>query len=142
MKKPAIIPMYIAIALFIALVGVAAFSADYGPGAIVIDDTTKATNRYLGVAFSHEKHVDTVGLTCVMCHHTEAKGFVSGTPARCEACHNASAEISFKDAMHRRCVLCHIKKVKESELGVGEQLNETIKNVPPTQCLQCHRQRQ
>jgi hypothetical protein len=141
MKKTAITPVCVALALFLAFVGVAAFSADYAPGPIVIDDITKATNRYLGVRFSHERHVDTVGLTCVMCHHTEAKGFVSGTPVRCESCHNASSEISFKDAMHRRCVLCHIKKVKEAELGVGAPTGETASK-PPVQCLQCHLQRQ
>ena len=46
------------------------------PRAITVDDTTKATNRYLGVGFSHSKHVAEVGLTCVMCHHTEDKDFV------------------------------------------------------------------
>ncbi len=141
MKKTTV-PALAAAALFIAFTGIAALSAGYGPGPITIDDTTKATNRYLGVAFNHASHVDTVGLTCIMCHHTENKGFVSGTPARCELCHNASSEISFKDAMHRRCVLCHIKKVKEAGLGVGEQLPETKRNAPPTQCLECHRQRQ
>ncbi len=131
-------------ALFLSLVGlvaVAAFPGDFGPGTITIDDTTKATNRYLGVRFSHRTHVDTVGMDCAMCHHTEPAGFVSGTPARCEACHNASAGISFKDAMHRRCIPCHLKKVKEARLGVGEQIKETLAKAPPTECLQCHLQR-
>jgi hypothetical protein len=134
-------PVMISI-LLLWLAGVAALSADYGPGPIVIDDVTKATNRYLGVRFSHEKHVDAVGLSCVMCHHTEKKDFVSGTPVPCESCHNASSEISFKDAMHTRCVMCHIKKVREADLGLGEPEKETAANPPPTQCLQCHRQRQ
>ncbi len=108
---------------------------DYGPGPITIDDTTKATNRYLGVGFSHSKHVDEVGLTCVMCHHTENKDFVSGTPARCEACHKADAEISFKDAMHRRCVLCHIKKAREAAVGEDGEIQEDYEESPPTQCL-------
>jgi hypothetical protein len=127
--KPRIVVALIAVLMILA--GAAARSTDYGPGPIVIDDTTKATNRYLGVGFDHRKHVDEVGLSCVMCHHTEKTDFVSGTPARCEACHNADAAISFKDAMHKRCVLCHIKKVREERPGIN----------PPTQCLECHRQR-
>ncbi len=141
MKKSTIIPGFVAFILFLMLAGVAAFSTDYGPGPIRIDDTTKATNRYLGVSFNHAKHVDEVGLTCVMCHHTENKDFVSGTPARCEACHKADAEISFKDSMHRRCVLCHIKKVREAAFAEGEEIADGYPETPPTQCLQCHRQR-
>jgi hypothetical protein len=118
-------------AVLMIVAGVAALSIDYGPGPIVIDDTTKATNRYLGVGFNHYKHVEEVGLSCVMCHHTEKTDFVSGTPARCEACHKADAEISFKDAMHRKCVLCHIKKTREEKPGI----------TPPTQCLECHHER-
>ncbi len=141
MKKSTIVPAVAALALFFVFIGVAALSIDYGPGPITIDDTTKATNRYLGVRFSHSTHLNTVGLTCVMCHHTEKKDFVSGTPTRCEVCHKADAEISFKDAMHRRCVLCHIKKVKEEEIGEGGKTEEGYEETPPTQCLQCHQQR-
>lgn len=141
MKRSAMLPAATALALFCIFIGVAALSTDYGPGPVTIDDTTKATNRYLGVSFSHSTHVAKVGLTCVMCHHTEKKDFVSGTPTRCEVCHNADAEISFKDSMHRRCVMCHIKKVKEGQIGAGGKTEEGYREVPPTQCLQCHRQR-
>ncbi|MBN2223564.1 MAG: cytochrome c3 family protein [Deltaproteobacteria bacterium] len=141
MKKSAIIPGFVAFILFLMFAGVTAFSTDYGPGLITIDDTTKATNRYLGVNFSHTKHTGEVGLTCVMCHHTEKKDFVSGTPTRCEACHKADAEISFKDAMHRRCVLCHIKKARGEDVVEGEEITKVYNETPPTQCLQCHRQR-
>lgn len=142
MKKSIIVPGFVAFILFLMFAGIAAFSTDYGPGPVTIDDTTKATNRYLGVNFSHTTHVAEVGLTCVMCHHTQKKDFVSGTPARCEACHKAGAEITFKDAMHRRCVLCHIKKVREEAVGEGTEIEESYEETPPTQCLQCHRQRQ
>ena len=141
MKKSTILPAVVVLALFSAFIGVSAFSIDYGPGPITIDDTTKATNRYLGVSFSHTTHVAEVGLSCVMCHHTEKKDFVSGTPTRCDACHKADAEITFKDAMHRRCVLCHIKKVKEEAIAEGGETEEGYQEGPPTQCLQCHQQR-
>ena len=63
------------------------------------------------------------------CHHTEEADFVSGTPsARCDACHKADAEISFKDSMHENCVICHINKTAE---GL----------TPPVECLGCHTQR-
>jgi hypothetical protein len=141
MKKSTILSAAAAFALFSVFIGAAALSIDYGPGPITIDDTTKATNRYLGVSFSHSTHVAEVGLSCVMCHHTEKKDFVSGTPARCEACHKADAEITFKDAIHRRCVLCHINKVKEEDIGEGGKTEEGDRETPPTQCLQCHQQR-
>lgn len=138
MKKSTIV---VACILFLLFAGAAALCLDYGPGPITIDDTTKATDRYLGVAFSHSRHVAEVGLTCVMCHHTEDKDFVSGTPARCEACHKADAEIGFKDAMHRRCVLCHIKKVREAAGGEDGVIEEGYNEGPPTHCIGCHRQR-
>jgi formate-dependent nitrite reductase cytochrome c552 subunit len=142
MMKQTIVPGIVVFILFLMFAVAAAFSVDYGPGPITIDDTTKATNRYLGVGFSHSKHVTDVGLTCVMCHHTEDKDFVSGTPARCEACHKADADISFKDAMHRRCVLCHIKKVREAAGGEDGEIREDYEGPPPIKCLGCHRQRQ
>jgi hypothetical protein len=135
------VPGIVIFILFLTFVGAAALSSDYGPGPITIDDMTKATNRYLGVDFSHSKHVAEVGLSCVMCHHTEKKDFVSGTPARCEACHKADADITFKEAMHRRCVLCHIKKARGEAGGENGEIEEGYDEGPPTQCLGCHRQR-
>lgn len=141
MKKSMTVPGIFAFVLFLLFAAAAGFSLDYGPGPITIDDTTKATDRYLGVAFSHSRHVAEVGLTCVMCHHTEDKDFASGTPARCDACHKADAEISFKDAMHARCVLCHIKKVREAAGGAGAWIEPNNNEGPPTHCVACHRQR-
>lgn len=140
-RKSTTVPGIVVLMLFIVFTGAVALSIDYGPGQITIDDTTKATNRYLGVVFSHLKHVAEVGLSCVMCHHTQDKDFVSGTPARCEACHKADAEISFKDAMHRRCVFCHIKKVREAAGAEGADIGAEYEEGPPTQCLGCHDQR-
>jgi hypothetical protein len=128
MKRNAIILLLAVGALFLFFLGVAAFSIEKTPTTVTIEDTTKATDRYLGVDFKHEYHITTLGITCVTCHHAEKKGFVSGTPARCEACHKADAAITFKDAMHKNCVICHI--------------NETAKGKkPPTECLGCHTQR-
>jgi hypothetical protein len=132
MKKKNLISITAACVLFLSFMGVAAFSVDYGPSGpstIIVDDTTKATDRYLGINFKHEYHNKDLGITCVTCHHTEKADFVSGTPAaRCEACHKADAEITFKDAMHKNCVICHINKTAEGK-------------TPPTECLGCHTQR-
>lgn len=128
MKRKNLISITAACVLFLFFMGVAAFSIDYGPNTVTIDDTTKATDRYLGINFKHEYHTDNLGITCVTCHHTEKADFVSGTPPRCEACHKADAEITFKDAMHKNCVICHINKTAE---GL----------TPPVECLGCHTQR-
>jgi hypothetical protein len=128
MKKKNLIPIIAACVVFLFFMGVAAFSVDYGPTTVTIDDTTKATDRYLGINFKHEYHNQDLGITCVTCHHTEKADFVSGTPPRCDACHKADAEITFKDAMHKNCVICHINKTAE---GL----------TPPVECLGCHTQR-
>jgi hypothetical protein len=128
MKKKNLISITAACVLFLFFMGVAAFSVDYGPTTVTIDDTTKATDRYLGINFQHEHHTKDLGITCVTCHHTEKATFVSGTPPRCESCHNADAAVTFKDAMHKNCVICHIDKIAEG------------KN-PPIECLGCHTQR-
>ncbi len=132
MKKKNLISMAAACTLLFFFMGVAAFSVDYGPSGpatITIDDTTKATDRYLGITFKHSYHTKDLGITCVTCHHTDKADFVSGTPsARCEACHKADAEISFKDAMHKNCVICHITRTAEGK-------------TPPVECLGCHTQR-
>ena len=51
MKKKNLISIAAACVLFISFMGVAAFSVDYGPNGpvtITVDDTSKATDRYLG----------------------------------------------------------------------------------------------
>ncbi len=49
MKKKNLISIAAACVLFLFFMGVAAFSVDYGPNTVTIDDTTKATDRYLGI---------------------------------------------------------------------------------------------
>jgi hypothetical protein len=129
MKKNSIISLAAAFALFLFFMGVAAFSVDYGPATVVVDDTTKATDRYLGITFNHQNHTINYGIACLTCHHTEKKDFVSGTPAQCEACHKADAAVTFKDAMHKDCVICHIDETAKGKTNA------------PTECLGCHTQR-
>ncbi len=129
MKRNTVMSIAAAFALFLCFMGVAAFSVDYGPATVTIDDTTKATDRYLGINFKHTYHTRDLGIACLTCHHTEKKDFVAGTPsARCEACHKADATVTFKDAMHKNCVICHIDKTAEGKK-------------PPVECLGCHTQR-
>jgi len=120
--------VFIIAILVSGLAGMAALSIDFGSDKINLDDTTKATNRYLPVNFDHKTHIEGYGVTCVTCHHTEKESFVSGSTARCDACHNADADISFKESMHKKCVACHIT---ENEAGKSA----------PTECLSCHSQR-
>ncbi|GEM_PF-2544361 len=128
-----ILTIFAAISLFTAFVlafsAVDALTAYYGDVIEKIDDTTKATSRYLPFEFKHQYHLSDLDISCITCHHTEDKDFVSGTPAQCKACHNAdSGELTYKDSMHQTCVICHRK-----ELAEGKK--------PPTECLDCHTER-
>lgn len=114
--------------LLSCLAGMAALSIDFGSDRIDLDDTTKATSRYLPVTFDHKTHIEGYGITCVTCHHEESDSFISGTTPKCGVCHNAESTVSFKDSMHKRCVVCHI-----TENEAGKQA--------PTECLTCHAQR-
>jgi hypothetical protein len=128
MKKRSVITLCAACALFLFFMGIVALSAGSIPATVDIKDTTKATDRYLPVTFNHNYHAGDLGITCVTCHHTEKADFVEGTPPKCESCHNADAQITFKDAMHKKCVICHINKTAEGK-------------APPIECLGCHTQR-
>ena len=128
MNKKRIVPILAALTLFMLCAGLVALSQDYGPAKIYIDDTTKATLRYLPVEFDHQDHQADYDIACVTCHHTNDDDFVSGVPPTCGSCHNMDADITFKDAMHHNCVVCHI-----DEVAAGEN--------PPTDCLGCHEQR-
>lgn len=128
MQKKDIFPVGIILFIAITFVCAIAFSIEFGPEKIRIDDVTKATNRYIGVDFYHARHVMDRKITCVTCHHEQNEDFVSGSAPKCSICHNADAEISFKDSMHKTCVVCHLNKV-----AMGKN--------PPTECLSCHIQR-
>jgi hypothetical protein len=125
-RKTALI--FVVAALFTGLMGIAAFSVDFGADRISLDDTTKATNRYLPVSFDHKTHIDGYGISCVTCHHTQKETFTSGPAPACSSCHNADSAVSFKEAMHKRCVACHIEESKAGKKA-------------PTECLSCHTQR-
>lgn len=131
-KAFTVITVFAAISLFTVFVvmfsAVDALSSYYGSVKVKIDDTTKATSRYLPVEFKHRYHQEDLDISCITCHHTEDDDFVSGTPAQCRACHNADSEISFKDSMHQTCVVCHRKELAEGK-------------TPPTDCLDCHTER-
>lgn len=129
MNKKRIVPILAALTLFSLCAGLVALSQDYGPEKIFIDDTTKATLRYLPVEFDHQDHQADYDISCVTCHHTNDDDFISGVPPTCGSCHNMDADITFKDAMHKNCVVCHI-----DEAAAGD-------NNPPSDCLGCHEQR-
>lgn len=122
----------VAITLFVAFLGIAAISQEeFGPETASIDDTTRATMRYLPVMFKHEMHVMDFDITCLECHHTEKEDFTSGTPTACDMCHLATGsgeELSYKNSMHQQCVMCHIE---ETALGMN----------PPVECSGCHIER-
>lgn len=120
--------IFVVAALFAGLLGIAAFSVEFGADRVPLDDTTKATSRYLPVSFDHKTHIEGYGISCATCHHTEKETFVSGPAPACGSCHNADSTVSYKEAMHKRCVACHI-----TEPGTGKKA--------PTECLSCHTQR-
>ena len=128
MKTKKLVPFLITVILFVVFMGAVALSIEFGPEKIRIDDTTKATNRYIGVDFDHSEHIIGYGITCITCHHEQNEDFVSGSAPKCSICHNADAEIGFKDSMHKSCVICHI-----DETAMGK--------TPPMECLDCHIQR-
>ena len=101
------------------------------------------TDMYRRVdAFRHDWHASPTGgrVACYQCH---APGQVrsAATAARCDKCHSnlvpAGATIQVKqyhapaytEAMHRRCVGCHVQKAKEN------------KKPEMAQCAWCHKQR-
>lgn len=128
MKRKRLLCIVTTAVLFFACAGIIALCQEYGPGVVYIDNTTKATLRYLPVEFNHQNHQADYDISCVTCHHTMDDDFVSGVPPVCSSCHNMDADITLKDAMHRNCVLCHMDMVAE---GMS----------PPTECLGCHEQR-
>jgi len=123
-----ILPAGAAVVLFLCCVCIVAVCQEYGPDVMKIDNVTKATNRYLPVDFEHAYHHGDLGIACVTCHHTNDDDFTEGMPPLCSSCHNADTAISFKDALHKNCVVCHREMEAEG------------KN-PPTDCLECHVQR-
>ncbi len=125
-KKTAFI--FIVAVLLCGFAGIAALSIEFGADKIDLDDTTKATSRYLPVTFDHKTHIDGYGVSCVTCHHKEKETFTSGSTPSCGSCHNADSDVSFKEAMHKRCVVCHIDENKAGKKA-------------PTECLACHSQR-
>jgi hypothetical protein len=120
--------LFVAATFLMSLFGIAAFSIDFGAQKITLDDTTKATSRYLPVSFDHKSHIEGYGITCVTCHHTEKETFTSGAAPACSTCHNSGADISYKESMHNKCVVCHIKE-------------NTLGKKAPAECLSCHVQR-
>jgi len=84
---------------------------------------------YGDVKFTHQKHAETLKISCEKCHH-ELKGKKPGTPAQgCKKCHKAKAEgkaLSAKDAYHKDCKGCH------------EEAKKANKPAGPTACTQCH----
>lgn len=120
--------VFIVAVLISGLAGLAALSIDFGADRVNLDDTSKATSRYLPISFDHKGHIEGYAISCVTCHHTEKESFTSGSAPACRSCHNAESVVSFKDAMHNRCVVCHIT---ESKAGKSA----------PTECLTCHTQR-
>ena len=131
MKTKKLVPFLITVILFVVFMGAVALSIEFGPNKIMIDDVTKATNRYIGVDFDHGEHIIGNEIACVTCHHEQNDDFVSGYAPKCSVCHNETADIEvggFKDSMHKSCVICHI-----DEIAKGEN--------PPIECLDCHIER-
>jgi len=127
MKKKLLFSALVVLITPILFFVIATHSEDYGPTKITIDTVTKATSRYIGVDFKHRFHSDTLDIECTTCHHTEKEDF-TGTPLRCESCHNADTAIDARAAFHKRCIVCHLDSIKAG------------KN-PPTECLRCHKER-
>lgn len=86
---------------------------------IVVKFTEKSTMP--SPRLSHRRHAEEYAVACRECHHTE------GADRACRSCHKAKigaqGESIFKDAMHKKCVNCHMAK------GAG-----------PTVCVECHKE--
>ncbi len=93
--------------------------------------------------FSHDGHIARLGgnASCIKCHG-EAKPVVLGKVKSCKGCHDKDMmtknEIvktfdspwacSYKDAMHKMCIPCHVKKAKDP----------TVKKPNLGRCGACH----
>ena len=76
------------------------------------------------VTFSHAKHQGLEGVTCKKCHHKNDPG----KEEACSKCHNDTAQVKMKDAMHKTCQGCH----KDMEKA-GKKAGPTMK------CGDCHK---
>ena len=85
------------------------------------------------VAFPHDLHMD--AFECLDCHHEYIDGenvldedeLEADNPAiRCVACHDSTAHIDLKKALHRQCVGCH-REMRKEKMAIGPEL-----------CGECH----
>ncbi len=85
----------------------------------------------------HQRHVDGLGKSCQSCHHQYDKVskklyYKKGREGSCSYCHleNPSnpnpTELTFKEASHLQCVVCHETRIK------------TGKKAGPVRCEECH----
>jgi hypothetical protein len=96
-------------------------------GVLAAKDEVTFDVSYGKVKFAHKKHVETLKIDCLKCHHTWKKGETTGK--LCLECHKAKTEgktLSAKDAFHKDCKGCH-DDAKKANKAAG-----------PTGCTQCH----
>lgn len=78
------------------------------------------------VKFEHKNHID-AKVECRACHHIKK----DKKDVKCSECHKKDAEDKtpgFKDAFHKACKGCHVKKLEK---------NKDLK--VPTKCNECHK---
>ena len=107
--------------------------ADY----ILAHDDVFGSLRRPEVAFSHERHEESLDDGgCASCHHTPDDktgrlAYIEGDKRSCKECHDVNKvdDIpALREAFHGNCTSCHRKQIKSGNLESG-----------PTTCGGCHK---
>lgn len=98
----------------------------------VIDNQVFQPRRQPPVVFRHDRHA-AARIACTQCHHDYVGGrnrWRQGEPVEpCAACHPvvaAAGKIDLKNAYHRQCKDCHLRRAREGRAA------------GPVQCRGCH----
>lgn len=99
----------------------------------IINNQVFRPQRQPPVPFRHDRH-EAARIVCHVCHHDYVQGrnrWREGEPVQpCAACHKvvaASGKLDLKNAYHRQCKDCHLRRLKERQTA------------GPVQCRGCHR---
>lgn len=101
---------------------------------ITIENQNYTSDKKGPVIFSHLKHNEEYGASCVECHHVYKDGKnqwkEGGDVDKCIICHDPVDEkegvIKLQNAFHKNCKDCHSEANKEG------------KEAPSTKCNECH----
>lgn len=101
---------------------------------IIIENQGYTTDKKGSVEFSHLKHSEEYGISCIQCHHLYEDGvnlWKKGDHVdKCVVCHDPAVEkddvMKLQNAFHQNCRDCH------------KAMSEEGKEAPYKRCSDCH----